>query len=85
MIELPEPNGYYDQEYFRGPTQREPCYTADQLRTYGDQRAAEARELMREDCVKVCRDVVSVPTDRKYQQGYLNALGDFENAIKELS
>ena len=27
-------------------------YTADQLRTYGDQRAAEAREQMREECVK---------------------------------
>ena len=25
-------------------------YTADQLRTYGDQRAAEAREQMREEC-----------------------------------
>lgn len=28
-------------------------YTADQLRTYGDQRAAEAREQMREECVKL--------------------------------
>ena len=28
-------------------------YTADQLRTYGDQRAAEAREQMRDECLSL--------------------------------
>ena len=35
-------------------------YTADQLRTYGDQRAAEAREQMREECALLCAVVVGV-------------------------
>lgn len=37
MIELPERS-------------RLMGYTADELRTYGDQRAAEAREQMRKEC-----------------------------------
>ncbi len=34
---------------------REPLYTADQLRTYGDQRAAEAREQMREELLPLLK------------------------------
>ena len=45
MIELPAPKTW------RSPgVSPVSVYSADQLRTYGDQRAAEAREQMREEC-----------------------------------
>ena len=63
MIELPEPKCYTHISWLKAPSGcivTEPhasfpisLYTADQLRTYGDQRAAEAREQMREECVKL--------------------------------
>ena len=67
MIELPEPKiafSWNDSDHQWSPNFAEWCllmpedervvgYTADQLRTYGDQRAAEAREQMREECVKL--------------------------------
>ena len=48
MIELPNPTTYTLTGDSHIPVYLEThLYTADQLRTYGDQRAAEAREQMR--------------------------------------
>jgi len=67
MIELPEPKiafSWNDSDHQWSPNFAEWCllmpedervvgYTADQLRTYGDQRAAEAREQMRDECLSL--------------------------------
>ena len=54
MIELPNPTTYTLTGDSHIPVYLEThLYTADQLRTYGDQRAAEAREQMRDECLSL--------------------------------
>ena len=63
---------------------------ADACKAYGDQRAAEARELMREECVKVCNEISKFAWQQwklKYdphQQGLSMGADACEEAIKEL-
>lgn len=84
MIELPEPKCYTHISWLKAPSGcivTEPhasfpisLFTADQLRTYGDQRAAEAREQMREECMKL------------FPQPHAEYFGrEAVDAIKELS
>lgn len=65
-------------------------YTADQLSTYGDQCAAEAREQMREECLRICDEVSKSAWKEwklKYdphQQGLSMGADACKEAIKEL-
>lgn len=63
---------------------------ADACKAYGDQRAAEARELMREECLRIC-DEVSKSARKEWklkydphQQGLSMGADACEEAIKDL-
>lgn len=100
MIELPEPKCYTHISWLKAPSGcivTEPhasfpisLFTADQLRTYGDQRAAEAREQMREECVKICNKNVGFfegsprETLHPLHQRELEISEDIAKAIKEI-
>ena len=63
---------------------------ADACKAYGDQRAAEARELTREECLRICDEVnKSAWKERKlkydpHQQGLSMGADACKEAIKEL-
>ena len=62
----------------------------DQLRTYGDQRAAEAREQMREECVKLFNEISKAAWAKwlvecdPHQRGVSMGANACEKVIKEL-
>ena len=85
MIELPAPKTW------RSPgVSPVSVYSADQLRTYGDQRAAEAREQMREECVKLFNEISKAAWAKwlvecdPHQRGVSMGANACEKVIKEL-
>ena len=56
------------------------------VRTYGDQRAAEAREQMREECVKEITQLTTIYTDKTagFDLGYTKASNLAVKLIKGL-
>lgn len=50
-VELPEPAGYYEQEYIGEPSRIEARFDHDQLLQYGDARALAEREQTIEECL----------------------------------
>jgi len=58
-------------------------YTADQMRDYGDARAAHARKQALEDAAKIARDAWN-PNVTIYTDDFKHAAILIEKAIKEL-
>ena len=54
-------------------TPREDYVRLSDARTYGDQRAAEARELMREECIAICDSHAESCEELKDTQGMKTA------------
>lgn len=82
MIELPPPK----MTICSPDPDRGHWYDADQLRTYGDQRAAEAREQMREECIAAVKNGKDKSGINDDGRSWLEraSRGDYINAIKEL-
>ena len=101
MIELPpipEGDRFKDTSLFRplGAGQKSRLYECwddaiyEYARTYGDQRAAEARDQMREECVKVCNGISQEAYAEwkakfhLHQQGISEGAANCETAIRKL-
>ena len=101
MIELPpipEGDRFKDTSLFRplGAGQKSRLYECwddaiyEYARTYGDQRAAEAREQMREECVKLFNEISKAAWAKwlvecdPHQRGVSMGANACEKVIKEL-
>ena len=76
MIELPRLNSVSVMTSNVGSTHmtpREDYVRLSDARTYGDQRAAEARELMREECIAICDSHAESCEELKDTQGMKTA------------
>ena len=85
MIELPEVFKVMLDRNPRNPYPTE-MVRADACHTYGDQRAAEAREQMRDECVKEITQLTTIYTDKTagFDLGYTKASNLAVKLIKGL-